>query len=273
MLTLLAGLAIAYGVSVALLYVAQRNFLYYPDRTRPLPETAGVAEMTEVTLRTGDGVKILAWWRPPTSEQAPVMLYLHGNGGNIGHRAAKVRPYLDRGWGVLLLSWRGYGFSAGHPSEAGLYADAEAAMDYLAVAGIGRERTVVYGESLGSGPAVKLAADGTFSALVLEAPFTSIPDLAAPMFPYVPARWLVRDRFASIDRIPRVSSPLLIVHGERDRTVPVSHGQRLLAAHRGVKEGHFVAGAGHNDLSEFGIDAIVASFVLAQIDVKTDDNF
>ena len=272
MLTLLAGLAVAYGVSVGLLYFAQRHFLYHPDITRPNPAAFGVAEMAEVGLRTRDGLEILAWWRPPADDRAPIMLYLHGNGGHIGDRGGKVRTYLDRGWGVLLVSWRGYGGNRGKPSEAGLYADAEAAMAYLAAAGADSARIVIYGESLGSGPAVKLAADGAPGALVLEAPFTSIADLAAAMFPYVPARWLVRDRFASIERIAKVSAPLLIVHGERDRTVSPSHGRRLLAAHRGVKQGHFVAGAGHNDLYEFGVDSVIAAFVLAQINAKSEDN-
>lgn len=243
------------------LFLGQRSLLYQPDRSRPRPAEYGIPEMAEVTVRTGDGLDLLAWWRGADDPRAPVLLFLHGNAGHIGHRAGKIRQFLERGWGALLLSWRGYAGNPGQPTEPGLLSDAAAARRYLAERGVAAQRIVLYGESLGSGPAVRVAAETEVAALVLEAPFTSITDLARRLFPYVPVRRLVKDRFASIERIGGLSVPVLIVHGERDLTVPVSHGRKLLAAVPGAKAGHFVPEAGHNDLYAFGVDAVVAEFV------------
>lgn len=257
----LLTIAAAYLVFVGALYLFQRSVLYHPDRTRPEPADYGVPEMRPVTLRTDDGLALLAWWRPPSDETRPVMVFFHGNAGHIGHRGGKLKPYLDRGWGVLLVGWRGYGGNPGDPTEDGLYADGRAALDYLRGLGIPSSRQVAYGESLGSAVAVELARETGFGAIVLEAPFTSIADIAQAIYRFVPVRPLVRDRFESLEKISRVSSPLLVIHGENDNVVPVSHGRRLHAAANDPKSAYFVPDAGHNNLDDFGIADTVAAFV------------
>lgn len=254
------------------LYLGQRSLLYQPDRTRPEPAAYGVPEVAEVGLRTADGLELLAWWRAAAGPGTPVLLFLHGNAGHIGHRATKLRPFLARGWGALLVSWRGYGGNPGRPTEEGLLQDAAAGMRFLADRGVAATRVVVYGESLGSGPAVRIAAESEVGALVLEAPFTSITDLARRLFPYVPVGRLVKDRFASIERIGGLAVPVLIVHGERDLTVPVSHGRALLAAAPPAKAGHFVPEAGHNDLYAFGIASVIARFVEESVGRNEQEN-
>ena len=257
----LLTIAGAYLAIVGALYLFQRGVLYHPDPTRPEPEDFGVGEMQAVTLETEDGLRLLAWWRPPDGATRPVMVFFHGNAGHLGHRGEKLRPYLDRGWGVLMVAWRGYSGNPGKPTESGLYADGRAALAFLDQRAIPPARQVVYGESLGAAVAVELARATRFGAIVLEAPFTSIADVAQAMYPFIPVRPLVRDRFDSIDKISEVASPLLVIHGEKDNVIPVRHGRRLFAAAGDPKTAHFVPGAGHNDLHGFAIAEKIAAFI------------
>lgn len=260
-LTLAAGLYVAFA---AVLFVVQRSLIYQPDRSEPIPAASGVAEMTVIPLVAADGARTRSWYRPAAPAK-PTLIYFHGNAGNIGSRGGKVRAYLDAGFGVLLVGYRGYGGNPGRPSEDGLYADARAALEHLAAGGIEPGRWVIYGESLGTGVAVRMAAEwaerGPIGALVLEAPFTSLADLAQHHYFYLPARWLVRDRFDSIERIAAVRTPVLVLHGERDGTVPVRFGRRLYERAQEPKEGRWFPDAGHNDLYDFGADRAVVDFV------------
>ena len=263
----LLATVVGYALLVGLLYVSQRRLLYLPHPETPgAPASYGVPEMHRVGLATDDGLTLLAWYAPPAQgTRRPVLVLFHGNAGHIGYRAGKVRPFLDAGLGVLLVSYRGYGGNDGSPTEEGLYADGRAALRFLAGEGIASPRVVLYGESLGSGVAVLLASElaraAPVGAVVLEAPFTSMADAAALHYPYVPARRLVKDRYDSISRIADIGAPLLVIHGQADGIVPAEMGERLLAAARAPKEGHFVAGAGHNDLAEFDIATPVLEFL------------
>jgi fermentation-respiration switch protein FrsA (DUF1100 family) len=261
MATALELVAAAYLVLGGLMFAFQRRLLYYPDRARPIPALHEAADMSVVEARTADGLALAAWYRPPADPAAPVILHFHGNAGHIGDRARLVRRYLDAGFGVLLAEYRGYGGNPGRPSEAGLYADGRAALDFVRQRGVPLERIVLYGESLGTGVAVRLASETKIGALVLEAPFTSAVDIGASAYRFVPVRWLMLDRFESAKRIGTVASPVLILHGEADATIPVGHGRRLLALAREPKEGRFYAGAGHSDLHDFGIADAVIGFL------------
>ena len=253
--------AIGYLLLVGAVYVFQRSLIYYPAGGRPEPAAYGVADMAAVSLRTGDGLDLLAWWKPPADGAAPVLAFFHGNAGHIGYRGAKLRPYLDRGWGVLLPAWRGYSGNPGSPSEDGLYADGRAALAFLAARGIDGDRVVLYGESLGAAIAIQMATETKVAAVVLEAPFSSVADIGARMFPYLPVRLLARDRFENAAKIAAVGAPVLVLHGEADKTVPVAHGRRVFAAAAEPKSARFVAAAGHNDLHSFGVADTVMEFV------------
>lgn len=250
-----------YGAVVGGLYLFQRQLMYFPDRGEPNAVEAGVPEMEARRLATSDGLSLLAWYRAPASPAGPVLVFFHGNAGNIGDRGWKVRPFLEAGFGVLLVSYRGYGGNEGRPTEEGLYADGRAALDFLMEQKVRPERIVVYGESLGSAVAVQVASERRLGAVVLEAPFTSTADLAAHHYPWMPARWLVRDRFDSASKISGIGAPLLVLHGERDRTVPVRYGRRLLDAAAEPKEGRFYPHGGHNDLGDFGTAEAVIDFI------------
>jgi len=260
--------ALLYGGLTGVLYLAQRHIMYYPDTATPRPERYGLADMRAVTLETGDGLSLLAWYRR-AGEGRPSLVYFTGNAGHIGDRAFKVRPYLDAGLGVLLVGYRGYGGNPGRPTERGLYADGRAALAFLEGEGVAPARIVLYGESLGSGVAVELAAERAVSAplgaLVLEAPFTSIADAAATHYPVFPVRWLVKDRFDNKAKIARIEAPLLIVHGENDRVVPLRLGKELFAAAAEPKEGRWFKGLGHNDLYSADVPAAVLDFLARRL--------
>ena len=255
---LLGFAAVGYAALVGGLYVFQRQLLYLPDRTRP--ELAGLAELgvREVTLSTEDGLLLLSWYLAGHPGR-PVIAYFHGNGGHIGYRIERLLRFARQGFGVLMLEYRGYGGNPGTPSEAGFYADGRAALDFLDREGVTPNRLVLYGESLGSGVAVELAAQHGIAALILEAPPTSVAEVAQCHFPYVPAARLVTDRFDSLSRIAKVRAPILVLHGERDRVVPIRFGRALFDAAPEPKEGWFMPEAGHEDLARYGgLEAAVA---------------
>ena len=259
MLLPVIGIALAaYAAVVGGLFFFQRQLLYLPDRTRP--ELAGLAQLgvREVTLTTADGLSLLSWYLPRRSGR-PVIAYFHGNGGHIGYRVERLLRFAQEGYGVLMLEYRGYGGNPGSPTEAGFYSDAQAALDFLRHEGITSNRLVLYGESLGSGVAVRLAAQNEVAELILEAPPTSVAEVAQCHFPYVPASRLVVDRFDSMSRIGEVRAPILVMHGERDRVVPVRYGRALFNAAPEPKEGWFAPEAGHENLASYGgLDVAIA---------------
>jgi uncharacterized protein len=260
MVQIVVGLFGAYLAVAGLMFAFQRKLIYLPDRTRLTPAAAGVPEMRPVDYRTADALALTGWYAPPEPD-APVLVYFHGNAGSIADRAEKVRPFLDAGFGVLLAGYRGYGGNPGRPTEAGLLSDARAALDHLSEAGIAPRRIVLYGESLGSGVAVAMAAERSPGALVLEAPFTSIVDVAAAAYPWLPVRLAMIDRFNSLARIKSVRAPTLVLHGELDRTVPVRLGRRLLDHADEPKKGVFFPVAGHTDLHDHGAVEDVLRFL------------
>lgn len=249
--------AVAYIMVVALAYFFQRNLLYFPDKTAFQPAMTIAGDMEVIHLKAADGVALQAWYKAATPGRPTIALF-HGNGGNLAYRADKARVFLDQGYGVLLAAYHGYGGSGGSPSEAGLLMDGRAAMEFLNGADIAPENIVLYGESLGSGVAIAMAAEFGVAALLLEAPYTSIADVAAAAYPFLPVRWLIKDRFDSTARIKDVQVPILVVHGERDEIIPNALGQRLFEIANEPKELRLIPGAGHNDLfAAGGRDAIL----------------
>lgn len=243
-----------YALLVGGLAVFQRDMIYHPGRERPTPAESGVPEMAEVPVRTQDGILVTGWYAPPPTDHAPLVVYFHGNAGTLARRAPKARVLIDAGYGVLLAGYRGFGGNPGRPSEPGLYADARAALGWLQrIEGIGRDRMAIYGESLGTGVATQMAHEFEgIGALILEAPFTSLVEMAPPIFLPGMADMLMVDRYESLGRIGNNQSPLLILHGEQDGLVPVDMGRRMLDAAQGDKEGVFLPKAGHNDIWENG---------------------
>lgn len=250
----------AYGGIVGGLYFFQRRLLYRPGRTRPELADLATLGVREVETTTADSLTLFSWYLPPCAGR-PVIAYFHGNGGHIGYRAERLHRFAQGGYGVLLAEYRGYAGNPGLPCELGLFADGQAALDFLGRAGITPADIVLWGESLGSGVAVYLAAEREVAGVILEAPFTSVAAAAQHHYPFVPAAMLVHDRFDSLARIGGVTAPLLVLHGERDMIVPVRHGRALLDAATAPKEGWFAPEAGHETLAQFGALEVAVSFI------------
>ena len=258
--------AVVYGLFMGGLFVFQRSLLYVPPRDRPDINAVGQPDLEVVTLRTADGLELTHWYRPPRSPDGPVIALFHGNAGHIGERVPKYRPLLEAGFGVFFAEYRGYGGNPGRPSEAGLTADGRAVMAFLEERGIEPARIVLYGESLGTSLAIKLAAGKPVAGLVLESPPGSIAEVAQAHYWYMPAKWLVLDKWHAIDLIGEVSAPLLLLHGESDRTVPVRFGRRVFEAATGEKEALFLPGGGHVNLYDFpGVPEKVVQFVARNV--------
>lgn len=254
LLWLALAAALAYLLLVGLVYSLQRSLIYLPDRS-PLDadRLAGPGWRT-IETNTADGLELRHLYRPGRADAGPLLLAFHGNGGHAGHRVEKFEEMLGPERGVLLAEYRGYGGNPGRPSEAGLLADARSLLDWMAEEGLSPAGVVLYGESLGSGVATALAAETAaagrpFAGLILESPFDALAAVAQHHYWYLPARPLVRDRFDSAARIGAVEAPLLVLHAEADRVVPLRFGERLFAAAAEPKR--FVRigdGARHNDL-------------------------
>ncbi len=240
---------VAYAAAALGMYVFQRKLQYHPANKGLTPQSVGISGASVETLTTGDGEKIILWYAQAKTGM-PTILYLHGNAGEIGDRPLRFNYYQSRGFGVAYLSYRGFGGSSGSPSEAGLMADATAAYDWLIAKSVEPGRIALLGESLGSGVAVQLAAKREVGAVALEAPYTSTVEVAAKIYWWLPVHALMKDQFKSIDFIAAVVAPLLIIHGEQDRLIPVDFGRRLFAAANQPKELEVVQGFGHDLLFE-----------------------
>jgi len=229
------------------------SFVFFPDRNVPAPPP-GVEERW---IDTDDGVRLHAWWAPPPPGGA-TLVWSHGNGGNIALREPVLLDLAARGLGVLAYDYRGYGRSAGRPSEEGVYRDARAAYDSERARGVPAERIVAFGESLGGAVSVRLATERPCAGVVLVSTFTSMRDVAQAH--YGPLAFLAGDRFDALARIGRLAVPLLVAHGDRDEIVPFALGERLFAAAPEPKRFLRVPGAYHNDVFEHPalLDAIAA---------------
>jgi len=232
----------------ALMYFAQRALMYFPDRARTPPAAAGLPQAQEVTLDTADGEKVIVWHVPPRGDK-PVVIYFHGNGGALNLRVDRFQRLTAQGFGLLALSYRGYGGSTGKPTEEGLIEDARAAYAYAAER---YSRIVLWGESLGTGVAVALGAEKPVMHLILDAPYTSTVDVAADLYWFLPVRLLMKDQFRSDERIKRVKAPVLILHGEADNIIPIRYGERLLAMAPGRKQMVRFKDGYHVDLDRHG---------------------
>ena len=255
---LIAALA-GYGGLLALMYVFQRALLYFPDTTHTLPAQAGLPQATEVTFQSNDGERLVAWYVPARNTKK-LVLYFQGNAGGLNLRADRFNWLTADGTGLLALSYRGYGGSTGKPTENGLICDAAAAYDFIA-ARTPANRIVLFGESLGTAVTVALAAEHSSAGVVLDAPFTSTVDLAAAAYWFAPVRWLMKDTWHSDERIARVTAPLLVLHGEQDRIVPIRFSEQLFAlAHEPKRMVRFPQG-GHVNLDGFGAPKAIKEFL------------
>jgi uncharacterized protein len=211
----------------------EHSQVYHPDRYLLMTGAELGRPFEEVSFKSGDGVELHGWFFPAatTSSRARLaVLFCHGNAGNIGHRLDSCEALLETGVSVFLFDYRGYGRSAGVPSELGTYADARAAYRWLQDKGFSGANIIAFGESLGGGVVSELALHEPLGGLVLESSFTSLPDIGAEVFPWLPVHWLATIKYDTITRLPQLKIPILIMHSRGDGLVQFRHAERNFAA-------------------------------------------
>ncbi len=251
--------AVYIGVCVKL-YAAQDQILFQPAIGPEDVTDAGVPGLSEVTLHTADGLALTAWYKAPTAGR-PVIVYFHGNSGNLADRGLRMQIFDGFGWGELFVEYRGFGPNPGVPGQDGFNLDALAAYQFLRDAQVPADKIVLYGESLGTGVAVRLAAERQVAAVVLDSPFVSVAAVAQERYWFVPAALLIKNPFYLRARIREIHAPLLVMQGALDHVVPPAQGKAVFAAALPPKE--FWAGprTTHTDVLESGGAAVMRDFV------------
>jgi fermentation-respiration switch protein FrsA (DUF1100 family) len=263
--SLLKGAVIVYAMVAGILWFMQDSMLYHRSDGAPMLNDPALLPKREIVcLTTADGLNLRSWYFKAARADMPTVIFFHGNAGDIGNHLPFAKFLIETGYGLLALEYRGYGGNPGKPREAGLIEDGRAAFAFLKTQGIPDAGVVLYGESLGTGIAVALAAEHHVRALVLRSPYSSIADVAAIQLPYLPARWLVRDKFDSLARIGLNKAPLFIFHGANDRLIPLALGRELFEAAAEPKTWLTIDGVGHNDVQTPEAERALLDF-LAQL--------
>ena len=231
----LAAGAVSVGLLLAVVMLRwfEHNQVYHPSLVLEATGAELSRSFEDVYFRTTDGKKLNGWFFPADTNSPQLslaVLVCHGNGGNISHRLDLCRALLAGGVNVLLFDYRGYGRSEGGPSEEGTYLDAQAAYTWLRKKGFTGTNILAYGESLGGGVATELTVREMTGGLILQSTFTSVPDVGAELFPWLPVRWLARIRYDTLSKLPNLRVPVLVMHSRSDEMIGFRHGQRNFAA-------------------------------------------
>jgi fermentation-respiration switch protein FrsA (DUF1100 family) len=249
--------AICYVGFAAIMALMQNSLIYHGQPIdKPTPDN-----VTAINVTTDDGQALTGWYIAGEPAK-PTILHFHGNVGNIEWRYVKVMHYVNAGYPVLLAGYRGYGGNSGTPNEQGLYEDARAYIKWLkSEKQLNENQIILYGESLGSGVATQMANEINEAALILEAPFTRLPDVAAQTYFFLPVHLLMTEKFHNIDKIATIQSPLFIVHGERDLVTYAKQAQALYNAAEEPKELLLIPEAGHNNLYDYNAPLQIIDFL------------
>lgn len=242
-----------------LLYFLQRSFIYFPTAEIPNRQNLHAENIQQIKLHTKDNLLLNSWYKTAEPNK-PTILYFHGNAGNIGGRIFLARQFINAGFGVLLLEYRGYGGNEGQPTEQGLYQDGRAAIDFLQQQKITTKQLVLYGESLGTGVATQLATEFSVCAVILQSPYTSLKALARYHYFWLPVIKM-RDKFDSLARINKIKAPLLMLHGTKDLVVPYAEGVKLFNYANEPKQWVDLPNKGHNNLWDLNFTNKVKQFI------------
>ena len=207
-------------------YFFQRNLLYHPKENNYFGDPL-IVSVEKVKIKTQDNIELLSWYHNKNSNNYKTILFLHGNAGSLENRIHKINHFKDININFLLVSWRGFNGNQGKPTEQGLYEDARSAVKWLKSKGILEKNIIIYGESLGTGVATEIAQNKNFAGVILESPFTSMIDAGKTKYPYLPVRFLLKDKYESNKKIKNIKSPILIMHGKVDNIVPFYMGKKM----------------------------------------------
>jgi uncharacterized protein len=258
--TLILWLVAVYAAICAAAYFGNRLFMYLPDPTCVAPTEAGLDGVKEIEIAVADGVTLIAWYAPAKDDK-PTLLYFHGNAANAATRAPRIETIRAKGFGIFYLNNRGYGGSGGKPTEKDNVADAIAAYDHLIGLDVPEGKIVAYGESLGSGQAVRLGAARPVAAVVLEAPLTSTIEVARSTYFWLPLGLLITDKYNNERNIRLVKAPVLVLHGAQDAVIPVEMGRRVYRAANEPKRIELFPQGTHDDLFDQGAWEKTQAFV------------
>ncbi len=268
---IVAIIAGAYIAFASFFFIFQSQYVYYPERVLSTDPSSIGLNFESVSFETRDGV-LLSGWFVPSENARGVVLFCHGNAGNISHRLESIMVFNQLSLDILIFDYRGYGQSEGKPSENGTYRDAEAAWHYLVEERqVNPSNIIIFGRSLGGAIAAWQAQAQTPGALILESTFTSAPDIAARLYPYLPVRLISRFKYNTAKYLDNVNCPVLVVHSRQDELMPFSHGQRLFEIAKEPKrfleisgrhnEGFITSGEAYKE----GLDAFISDYVEPKI--------
>ncbi|NTF18189.1 alpha/beta hydrolase [Agrobacterium rubi] len=254
-------MAMAYAAICVAMVVFQRSLIYMPAPDAYAPDAFGLAGVDVDRLKTPDG-EIIETWRWLGSPDKPVIVFFHGNAGNLNNRHYMFQMFKNLGYGFVAVDYRGYGNSTGSPSYRTIIDDALLVFDRTSANQAFRGRKIVlYGESLGTGVATEVATRRRVSGIILQSAYTSIADAAKDRFPWLPIDLLLTERLSNIAHVEKISSPILILHGEQDEFFPVDMAQKLFNAALGKRRIEILEGVGHNDMHPERINGPISSFV------------
>ena len=207
-------------------YIFQRKLLYQPGENNYSGDQL-LVDIEEIKILTEDNIELLSWFHKKDLKKYKTILFFHGNAGNLENRIHKINHFKNMKINFLIVSWRGFSGNKGQPTEKGLYKDGKSAVKWLKMKGVEEEDIVIYGESLGTGIAIEIAQNKNFAGIILESPFTSMVDAGKTQYPYLPVRFLLKDKYESDKKIKKVKSPILIMHGKIDQIVPFYMGKKM----------------------------------------------
>lgn len=259
-------IVVAYVAITAFMYLLQRDLVFKPNPLTPDPAEYALSNVEIKTIVTEDKLKLKGWMLHSGVEGAPIIIFFHGNSGHIGHRIYKAKYMLEAGYDVFMAGYRGYGGNPGSPSEADLTKDAHAWMAWISQrASLDQKPLIIYGESLGSGIAVKMAQKYPARALILDAPYSSLVDVAQDRYPILPVKYLMKDPFYSDQIVANISTPVLIAHGTKDTVIPIELGQKLFKTANEPKRFIEIKGGRHDDLYDYNVFRDIDFFIKEHI--------
>jgi len=219
-------------------YLFQRNLLYHPSENNYFGDQLLVS-VEKVKIKTKDNLELLSWYHTKNNNDYKTILFLHGNAGTLENRIHKINHFRDMNINFLLVAWRGFSGNKGKPTEENLYEDARSAVKWLESKGIKENNIIIYGESLGTGIATEIAQNKNFAGVILESPFTSMIEAAKNKYPYLPVKFLLKDKYESNKKIKNIQSPILIMHGKVDNIVPFYMGKKMYELANSPKYSYF----------------------------------
>ena len=257
----LSSAIIAYLVLLIFIYFYQRNLLYLPSENNYQNDKIQFS-YEEIFIKVDDKITLKSWLINKDFRKFKTLVLFHGNAGDLSNRIYKLNELNKLDINILLISWRGFSGNKGSPTEKNLYEDAEAAIKWLNEKKVENNQIILYGESLGSGVAVEIGKKNNFNGIILESPFTSVENSAKIYYPYLPVKFLLKDRYDSIGKIKMINTPILIMHGEKDDVIPISMGKELFEKANNPKHSYFTSEDDH--MMEFNSSLLneIKSFIL-----------